>query len=248
MAVVLVTGGSGTLGSHLAPLLRGSGHEVRVLSRRAGRGTHVGDLNDGAGVAEAATGAEVVVHLASDTRRLGRKDQLQTGNLLSAVKQARLLVYISIVGIDRIPYAYYRRKLACEATIASSGVPFTILRATQFHELIALGLRAVERLPVAPLPVDFRFQPVAAAEVAARLSELVDSAPGGRVEDMGGPQVLSLGDLAQTWSRRRGRPRRVVRLPLPGRAAAAFRQGLNTCPEHMTSGQTWDEYVSSTVP
>jgi len=198
MAVVLVTGGSGTLGSHLAPLLRGSGHEVRVLSRRAGRGTHVGDLNDGAGVAEAATGAEVVVHLASDTRRLGRKDQLQTGNLLSAVKQARLLVYISIVGIDRIPYAYYRRKLACEATIASSGVPFTILRATQFHELIALGLRAVERLPVAPLPVDFRFQPVAAAEVAARLSELVDSAPGGRVEDMGALRSCPWA----TWPRR----------------------------------------------
>src|SRR4051794_6980079 len=133
MSVVLVTGGTGVLGRHVVSLARERGHDVRVLSRRPGAGTHVGDLATGAGVAEAARGAELVVHAASDTRRLGRSDLEQTRRLLAAARDARHLLFISIVGIDAIPYAYYRRKLACERAVAASGVPHTTLRATQFH-------------------------------------------------------------------------------------------------------------------
>ena len=245
MAIALVTGGTGTLGRGVVVRLREQGHEVRVLSRRPGAGTHQGDLTTGAGVAAAADGAELVVHAASDTHRLGGADVDQTRHLLEAAGGARHLVYVSIVGIDRIPFLYYRRKLACEGLLASNRVPFTILRATQFHELVGMLLQAAGRLPVAPLPVDFRFQTIAADEVAARVVQVLDGSPQGRADDVGGPEVLTLGDMAAAWQAARGRPRRVVPVRLPGRVAQAFREGRNTCPEHADGRQTWAEFLAA---
>ena len=91
MSTVFVTGGTGALGRHVVTRLQERGDEVRVLSRRWGAGTHVGDLNTGAGVADAARGAELVVHAASDTRRFGRADLRQTEHLLKAAKDAQQL-------------------------------------------------------------------------------------------------------------------------------------------------------------
>ncbi|TLF74389.1 SDR family oxidoreductase [Nocardia cyriacigeorgica] len=245
MSTVLIAGGTGALGKLIVERMRPSGHEIRVLSRRPGAGTHVGDLDTGAGVAEAAAGAELIVHAASDFRRAGRHDRKHTENLLAAAGDAKHLLYVSIVGIDRIPFSYYQNKLACERLIAGSGVPHTILRATQFHELIAFALRTVERWPIAPLPTDFRFQPVAAADVATRVAELIDGPPLGHAPDFGGPHVHTLAELTETWRALRGRPTRTMRLPVPGRVAGAFRAGANTCPDHADGTQTWAEYVES---
>lgn len=248
MRTVLVTGGTGALGRLVVGRLRDQGDVVRVLSRRAGAGTHVGDLKTGAGVADAARGINLIVHAASDTQRFGRTDLEQTVQLLDAARDARHLLYVSIVGIDRIPFGYYRRKLACEQRIASSGIPYTILRATQFHELIAFLLGGAERLPAAPLPLDFRFQTVAAAEVAERVAQLTDDEPAGRMLNFGGPEVLTLKQMATAWIAARGRPRRVVRLPLPGSVARAFREGRNTCPEQATGRQRWTDFVATGPP
>jgi uncharacterized protein YbjT (DUF2867 family) len=247
---VLVTGGTGMLGSHLVAALNERGHDVRVLSRRPGGGTHRGDLTTGEGVAEAAAGAELVLHAASDTRRLGKRDLDQTRRLLAAVKGARNLVYTSIVGVDAIPIGYYARKLACEREIAASSVPHTILRTTQFHEMLDLALRSVGRLPVAPLPLEWRFQSVAAAEVAERAMELLDAEPLGRAPDFGGPEVLTVAEIVAAWRRRHVRPRRVVNLRLPGRIYRGFREGRNTAPDHRDGRQTWSEFVDghSTAP
>jgi uncharacterized protein YbjT (DUF2867 family) len=245
MTTILVTGGTGALGSLVVERLRAEGHEVRVLSRRAGAGTHVGDLRTGVGITEAVRGAELIVHAASDVRRFGRSDTDQTTHLLEAARGARHLLYVSIVGIDQIPFPYYRRKLACEQQVAASGVPHTILRATQFHELLAWPLKGAERLPVAPLPLDFRFQTVAATDAAARVVELVGAEPTGGIVNFGGPEVLTLRDMAATWKAARGRPRRTVRLPVPGAVARAFREGRNTCPEEATRGQSWEEFVAA---
>ncbi|WP_454198128.1 SDR family oxidoreductase [Nocardia sp. Marseille-Q1738] len=242
---ILVTGGTGALGRLVVGRLREQGHDVRVLSRRPGAGTHVGDLRTGASVSEAVAGTDVIVHAASDFRRWGAPDIAQTENLLRAAPGVEQLLYVSIVGIDRIPFRYYRNKLACEQKIIDSGVPHTILRATQFHELIASGLRTVEGWPVAPLPLDFRFQPVAAADVARRVAELVKGGPVGRAPDFGGPDVLTLEQLTQVWRDARQRPRRIVRIPVPGRVGRAFRAGENTCPGHAHDGQTWAQFVAS---
>ncbi len=247
MSVVLVTGGTGTLGRHLVPLLGERGHEVRVLSRRPGAGTHVGDLSTGAGVAEAAAGAELIVHAASD-RRMGRSDPAGTRNLLAAAGGCRHLLYISIVGVDAIPYLYYRKKLACEQIIGASPVPSTVLRATQFHELLAAVLGPLSRWPVAPLPLDARFQSVAAAEVAARAAELLDGDPAGRAPDFGGPQVLGLRSIVRTWRRYHdGRPRNVLNIRWPGDLYHGLADGLHTCPEHADGRQTWAEFVAATA-
>lgn len=246
MSTVLVTGGTGVLGRQLVAHLRERGDEVRVLSRHAGAGTHVGDLSTGVGVAAAAQGAEVIVHAASGTQRFGRADREQTAHLLQAATGVHHLVYVSIVGIEEIPYRYYKRKLACERQIASSGIPYTIFRATQFHELIGWLLRASERLPLAPLPLDFRFQTIAATEVAERAAAVAASQPAGKILNIGGPEVLTLGQMAELWRTERGRPRRMVRLPLAGQLARAFREGRNTCPEQAEGTQTWTQFVAAT--
>ena len=242
MSIVLVTGGTGTFGQALVPVLASRGHEVRVLSRRPGAGTHTGDLTSGEGLAEAAAGAELVVHAATD-RRLGRSDPLQTRNLLAAASGCRHLLYVSIVGVDAIPFGYYKAKLGCEELIAGSPVPATILRATQFHQLIAMILRAAGGWPVTPLPLDLVFQSVAAAEVAQRAAELLDGPPLGRAPDFGGPEVLTGWQLAAAWRARHGQPRKVLNVRLPGRAYRAFAEGLHTCPDHADGRQTWAEFV-----
>ncbi len=244
MSAILVTGGTGTLGQAVVARLREQEHEVRVLSRRPQAGTHVGDLKTGDGVAEAARGAELIIHAASDTP-FGRADLEQTAHLLDAAMDARHLLYVSIVGIDQIPFPYYKRKLACEQLITSRGVPYTILRATQFHELIASVARAAERLPLALLPLDFRFQTVAAAEVAERVADLIHGEPSGGILNFGGPEVLGLEQMTHAWKAARGRPRRVTRLPLVGRVARGFREGHNTCPDQLGGRQTWTEFVAS---
>ncbi len=239
-----MTGGTGVLGRLIVQELREQGHEVRVLSRRAGAGTHTGDLTTGEGVAAALDGVRVVVHAATDARKVGRPDLRQTENLLGAATNVEHLVYPSIVGIDRIPFRYYRNKLACEDLIERGGIPHTIARATQFHELIASALHTASRLPIAPLPLDFQFQSVAAVDVAHHIAVLAQNEPVGRASDFGGPEVMTLGQMLQVWRATHTRPRG-LQLPVPGKIGRGFRTGDNTCPSRRDGVQTWARYVES---
>jgi uncharacterized protein YbjT (DUF2867 family) len=180
-SLILVTGGTGTLGRLVVPLLR-SGGPVRVLSRgtrdaaAAGIEYVTGDLATGAGVAAAVDGAEIIVHCAGS--RTGDDDKARRLVAAAAPAGVRHLVHISVVGADRIPLAssvdralfgYFGSKRAAEQVVAESGVPWTTLRATQFHDLILMVARQLAKLPMIPAPAGFRFQPVDAGEVAARL-------------------------------------------------------------------------------
>jgi uncharacterized protein YbjT (DUF2867 family) len=239
LAVVLVTGASGRLGRKAVQVLAGAGHDVRAFSRGAG-----GDLRTGDGLDEAIEDARLVLHAASDSHdRHGAGDIEGTRRLLAASGEVEHLLYVSIVGVDRIPYRYYRNKLACERLVAASGVPFTILRATQFHELAEGSLRHAEsRALASTVPLGFKVQLVAAQEVAERAAALLAGAPACTVE-LGGPEVLTVGRVVETWRELRG-PVRVVPLPLVGRVARAFRRGLNTT-VRAEGRQTWREYVAS---
>src|SRR5258708_5135308 len=228
MNLTRVPGGTAPRGRPLVELLPGGGAAGGVRGGRprpAPAPPHewcTGDLRRGQGIEEAVAGAGTIIHCAT-----GRGDIVAARALLAAARRAGRphLVYISIVGIDRVPVGYYRSKLATERLIADCGLPWTILRATQFHDLIARGCAALARLPVLPVPAATSFQPVDAGEVAARLAELATGTPSGRVSDMAGPQVRAAADLARSYLGASGRYRRGPPVLLPGRAAAAARRG-----------------------
>jgi len=257
---VLVTGGTGVIGRELVARLRERGVAVRVLSRRGGPGpgdgsSHgglpgdgsvQGDLNTGAGLAAAVAGVDVIAHCASATNyRRPEQDVEQVRNLLAALGGARPhLLYISIVGVDRVRFGYYRAKLATEKLIASSGLPWTTLRTTQFHDFVLMFLLLLTKPPVVPLPRGFRAQPVDVAEVADRMATLALGEPAGRVPDLGGPRVESMDELTRWFLRLRGQRKLVLPVPVPGRIAADFRAGGHLLgPDGVTGGRDFAEYV-----
>ncbi|MET9154183.1 SDR family oxidoreductase [Streptomyces griseoflavus] len=242
MTTILVTGGTGTLGRHVSERLRGAGHEVRVLSRKTR--PYAVDLREGGKVLEeAVTGVDTVVHCATSPRG---GDEHAARNLIAAARRAGVghLVDISIVGVDRVPYGYYRSKLAVERLIEDSGTGWTVLRATQFHDLVLTVLQGLARLPVVPLPARVKDQPVDVTEVADRLTGLALGAPAGRVDDMGGPEVRTFDSLARAYLRATGRRRAVVKVPLRGAAYRAFRDGGHLAPDHAVGRTTFDEFLT----
>ncbi|TDD96073.1 SDR family oxidoreductase [Actinomadura rubrisoli] len=249
--MILVTGASGTLGRPLVRRLAGDGADVHALSRGArapekGVTWHQGDLRTGGGVDAAVAGAETIVHCASDPRH-PKSDLPATRGLVEAARRqgAPHLVYISIVGVDRIPYGYYKTKHAVERLIEESGLPYTILRTTQFHTLPAMVLDVLAKVPgVMPLPTGLRCQPIDAGEVAERLAELALAAgPARRVEDMGGPEVLTLEEMARSYLRATGRRRARLPVPLAGSAARGFRAGHHLARDHAVGKRTWQQFL-----
>ncbi len=259
MRHILVTGGTGMLGSHVVPQLRDAGCDVRVLSRHsraAAEGIEyvASDLTTGEGIEPAVEGIEVIVHLAGSQKG----DDVKTLNLVRAASKvgAPHLVYISVVGADRIPvvsgvdramFGYFASKRAAERVVADSGLPWTTLRATQFYELSLLTARAMAKLPVLPVPARFRFQPVAAEEVAARLVELALGAPAGLVPDIGGPKVYGMDEILRKYLRAAGKRRPLIPVWIPGKAARAIRAGANLTPERAVGRQTWEEFLVERV-
>jgi uncharacterized protein YbjT (DUF2867 family) len=251
---VLVTGGTGTLGKRLVPRLVAAGYDVRVLARHAGKDSpcvtyHQADLDTGEGMEAAAAGAGVIVHLAG--AQTG--DEVKTRHLVEVAGGARHLVYISVVGADLVPvrsrtdramFGYYASKRAAEEVVEEGGIPWTMLRATQFHDLLFTFFGQLARLPVFPVFSGVRFQPVETGEVAARLAELAAGPPAGLVADLGGPQTYAMGELVRGYLRATGKYR--ARLPLrpPGAAARAMRAGANLAPDHAAGRRTWEAYLA----
>jgi uncharacterized protein YbjT (DUF2867 family) len=258
-APILVTGGTGTLGRLVVAGLRDTGRDVRVLSRHPHEHAegieHVtGDLATGEGVDAAVAGTEVIVHCAGSAK--GDGDKARHLARAAARAGARHLVNISVVGADRVPLAsaldramfgYFGAKLAADQAVAGSGIPWSTVRATQFHDLIYLVVRQLARLPVVPVPAGIRFQPIDAAEVAARLVELALGAPSGLVPDLAGPRAYDLAELTRGYLRARGRRRLILPVPVPGQAAQALRSGANLSPGRAVGRKTWEEFLTERV-
>ncbi|TDD82971.1 SDR family oxidoreductase [Actinomadura darangshiensis] len=253
--MILVTGASGTLGTPVTRRLAEAKADVHGLSRRArepeaGVTWHKGDLWAGEGVDEALGGVETIVHCASDPLH-PKRDLPAARKLVEAARRqgAPHLVYISIVGVDKIPYGYYKAKFAVEKLIEDSGLPYTILRATQFHTLPAAVFNVLTKVPgVTGLPKGLRDQPIDAGEVAERLAGLaLGAGPARRVDDMGGPEILTAEEMMRDYLKARGL-RRPVRLPipLPGGAARGFREGHHLTPEHAVGKRTWRQFLAET--
>ncbi len=256
---ILVTGGTGTLGRQVVPRLRDAGHEVRVLTRGARESADGveyvrGDLLNDVGIEAAVSGARVIVHCAGSQKG----DEVATANLVRAASSAGKphLVYISVIGADRIPvvsgidrmmFSYFASKRAAELAVSDSGLPWTTLRAAQFHDLILTVAEQMAKLPVIPVPKGFRFQPVDSGEVAERLVELALDSPAGLVPDMAGPRVYGIKELMREYLSARHLSRRMVPVPLPGQAAGAFRAGANIDPARAVGRRTWEDFLADRV-
>jgi uncharacterized protein YbjT (DUF2867 family) len=244
----LVTGGTGVLGRELVGRLQEQ-VEIRVLSRRPPeRPVFVqGDLETGDGLAAALDGVEVIAHCASaaDYRR-PRRDVAQARQMLDALGGARPhLVYSSIVGVDRVPFGYFQAKLAVERLIEDSGLPWTILRTTEFHDLVLMFLMKLSKAPVAFVPRGSRFQPVDVGDVAERMTELVIGPPAGRGRELGGPHVESMADLMRAYLVAARRRRPLIRVPLPGKVGAAFGVGNLLLTDGDRGKVTFQDYLRS---
>lgn len=210
---IAIAGGTGTLGRPLTEHLRRDGHEVRVLSRSAAE--HPVDLTTGAGLEAALDGVDAVVHAHN-----GGKAVLLGGTqrLLWAGDAHHVLV--SIVGIEDVPFRYYRLKLEQEALVRAGGRPWSIVRATQFHDLMAKLVRFRSRALLQPV------DPRDVAEVCARVA--VGPPLTGTVQ-VAGPERLTLD----------GR----VPLLLPPRMGRALRAGaLTTATPDVTGTTTWSQW------
>lgn len=240
MTTVLVTGGTGTLGTPTVAQLRSGGYDVRALSRGGGPGITTGNLLTGEGLASALAGADTVMHLST-----GNDDIEAASNLLTAARAAgaRHVILISIVGIDYVPLPYYRDKLAIEALVTTAGIPFTILRSTQFHTLIERMCTAQHFSPVILAP-SFRAQPIDPAEVATRLVELVGADAAGRVPDIGGPERRPLREFVGLWARSTGTRRPIWPLRFPGKTFTGFAAGNILVPGAPYGKRTFAEFLA----
>ncbi|WP_406283824.1 SDR family oxidoreductase [Embleya sp. NBC_00896] len=248
---ILVTGGTGTLGRLVVPKLRDAGHNVRVLSRTGGtvqEGVEyvTADLLKNEGVEAAVAGMDTILHLAGGPKG----DDEATRNLVRAAQVAgvRHLVYISVIGADRVPLGYFKAKLGAERAVAESGLPWTTLRAAQFHQLMLTVMGKMTKMPVVPVPGGLRLQPVDARDVAERMVELTLGEPAGLVPDMVGPKVYTMGEAIGSYLTANGKHRPKLPVRFPGKAGRAYRAGENLTLEGATTGKrTWEAALTELV-
>jgi len=208
---IVIIGGTGLIGRPLVRLLRAGGHEVVVAAPSTGI-----DALTGAGLAEALTDTAVVVDVSNapsfEDAAVLAFFRGTTTNLLDAARAAgvRHFVALSVVGTDRLQASgYFRAKLAQEQLIASGGVPYTIVRATQFFEFLSAIADGYTRDDAVHLP-SIPLQPLAAADVSAVLSEVAIAAPVEGIVEVAGPERAPLAKFAAGWLGARDDPRRII--------------------------------------
>lgn len=245
MATIAIIGGSGQVGRVLARELTDRGNQVRIVSRSPRHGGAPAryewatvNYKTGDGLSDALTGCDAAVFVVG-----GLKEAPVIAAALAASPANLPVVYLSIVGIDQLPMAYYRAKMAAENVIRGSAHPWTILRATQFHSLVWRLLFELAKIPgVMPVP-RLHVQPVAVIDVARRLADLVQGQPLGDIDELGGPEIFELGELAQQYLQSRGKKRRIVRFTVPGKLKAGFAAGANLAPNNAAGTGTYSQYM-----
>ena len=261
MDTVLITGGTGHLGRDLVSRLKGS-YRIRVVARSAGSDPDVewirGDLATGEGIADALVGTQTLIHAAtlSPAARRGffvpkdlwtspsEVDREGTSRLLDLAAAAGVghILYVSIVGIDRPRVPYLRRKLEAEYLVRQGPIPWSIARATQFHWLLDRMFGKMARLPLVPLP-DLQLEPVDTTDFADYLVESVGQGPAGRLDDFGGPEVLTFSEAFDQWRDIRDGSVRTMRVPLPAAATNAAAAMSLSDPSSRHGTITWAEWL-----
>ncbi len=208
---IVVIGGTGLIGSKVASILRQKGHEIVAAAPSTGVNTITGE-----GLSEALAGAQIVIDVANapDFADDAVMAFFKTSgrNLMAAEKSAHVRHHIalSVVGADRLPDSgYLRAKLAQEELIKASGIPYTIVRATQFFEFLgAIAQSATDGQAVRLSPA--YLQPVASDDVAAFVAKVATMAPANGIFELAGPERIGLDDLVRRYFAAKHDPRKVV--------------------------------------
>jgi uncharacterized protein YbjT (DUF2867 family) len=211
---IVVIGGTGLIGSKTVAILRQGGHEVVAASRKAGVNTVTGE-----GLEGAMAGAQVVIDVSNapsfDAQAVMEFFEASGRNLLAAEAAAgvRHHVVLSIVGTDRVPgQGYYRAKVAQEKLVEASGIPYTIIRATQFLEFLGAIADASTDGHVVRLPPGL-LQPIAADDVAAIVNDVALAGPRNGIIEIAGPERAPFSEMVGRYLKAVGDPREVVNDP-----------------------------------
>ena len=247
---VLVTGGNGILGRELVKLLEERTVPFLIASRTnpdsVGNWMHI-DLATGEGLKEVTKNRKTIFHLASATGNYNSKVDIDgTRKLLQSAAENKVshFIYISIVGIDKVPMKYYKYKLQAEKEIINSGIPYTILRATQFHELIDMMLNRFLKNRISFFPRNIKIQPIETKIVAWRLVVLGESVPENRIINLGGKDVMDFGHAARLWLSAQNKRKVMIGIPAIGERLRSLKKGGLTCAERSEESCTWEEWIA----
>src|SRR6195256_671784 len=210
---ILIIGGTGLIGSKTVAILRQGGHEVVAASPQSGINTITGE-----GLKEALIGAQVVIDLANspsfEDKAVLEFFETSGRNLFAAEAAAgvRHHVALSIVGTDRSDNGYFRAKVAQEKLIETSGIPYTIIRSTQFLEFLG-GIAASSADGNIVRLSPGLFQPIAADDVAAIVADVALAAPRSGIVEIAGPERAPFNEIVARYLKAVGDPREVVSDP-----------------------------------
>lgn len=243
---IAVAGGTGVLGRHVVEVAGKRRYDVVTLAHSRGV-----DLVAGTGLDGTLDDVEAVVDVTSIQTQSARASErfygAVTRNLLQAEKAAGVghHVALSIVGADKAPSGYYAGKVLQERLVTESVVPWSLLRATQFHEFVGQIMERLRRGRFVIVP-RMRSQPVAAGEVAGRLIDLVEAGPSGRVPDLGGPREEDAVDMVRAFKAATGAKVWIVPVPFPGALGRALRDGSLVAGDGADHGtQTYADWLRS---
>ncbi|MCF6404861.1 NAD(P)H-binding protein [Chitinophaga filiformis] len=255
---ILITGGTGTLGKQIAQQLIGKKYAPVILTSREnavveeGAIAAFGNLALGTGLQEAAANADVIIHCASNPRNSAEVDIQGTEHLLASIPSDRSphIIYISICGVDQSSYVYYQNKYATEKLIEKSRFPYTIIRITQFHDFILhriLVPGSNERESVIELPDNMSFQPIDIRDAAAYIVKCVEDKPERTCVTLGGPEIFSIRELANTYLTRAGKKYAIRDTAVQNDFYNIFRSGINLTPENRAGTITWAKFLQDTL-
>lgn len=249
----LVTGGTGQLGRMLLKRMARNNFQIDALTRSPIIDSTINiryiqaDLTQYETLKAFATDYDVIVHSASNSKDSDAVDVEGTLNLLNVIKgkNVKNFVYISIVGVDKSTYTYYQNKLKAEQLIIGSGIPFTILRVTQFHDflysrVLNVGDRETE---VVTIPSGLQFQSIDITDVCENILGLIHRGPSNTILHLGGPEVLTMQEIVQAYQDIIKSDKEIKMTSDLNGFQNLFSTGINLSPEHKLGRITWKDYL-----
>jgi len=251
---ILITGGTGTLGREIIRQLNHTGRQISVITTKDDPGLPEGikvikgDIRDIDSIKEAVAGAAIIIHAASNPLNAQLVDIEGTQNLLASVNKSRLrhFIYISIAGVNNSDFPYYKVKYQVEQLIAAADIPFTILRATQFHEFVLYRMiKPYDTGSSLVVPAGLKFQPIDISDVAGKMVGLIAGGANNETITIGGPQVLAIEEMARRYLNTLKRTDELETENMTGERFDMLRSGINLCEEQAFGTKTWQQFLTS---